>query len=93
MEGNNVPGKNSAVVSLVLGIIGVVLWFFGYSSILSVALGIAGLIFAVNSKKEGFDGGIRTAGFVLSIISLVGGAVVFLACVACVGTLGVLGSL
>lgn len=67
MENNqNVPGKGAAVASLVLGIIAVVLWFFGYTSIVSVILGIVGLVCAGNAKKAGFMGGLRTAGFVLS---------------------------
>lgn len=82
---NTTPGKGQATASLVLGIIAVVCWFFGYSAVISVILGIIGLILAGNSKKSGFDGGIRTAGFVLSLIGLVGGAVVFVACVACTG--------
>lgn len=82
---NNVPGKGAATASLVLGIIAVICWFFGYSSILSVILGIIGIVLASNSKKEGFDGGIRTAGFVLSLIGLIGGAFFFIACVACIG--------
>ena len=69
-----VPGQNDAVVSLVLGILSVVLWFFGYSSILSVVLGVVGLVYASKSKQRGFDGGIRTAGFVLSLIGVIGGA-------------------
>lgn len=69
MENNqNVPGKGAAVASLVLGIIAVVLWFFGYTSIVSVILGIVGLVCAGNAKKAGFMGGLRTAGFVLSLI-------------------------
>ncbi len=46
MENKNgsVPGKGAAVASMVLGIIAVVLWFFGYSAIISVVLGIIGLI-------------------------------------------------
>lgn len=87
----NVPGKGAAVASLVLGIIAVVLWFFGYSAIVSVILGIIGLVCAGNSKKAGFTGGLRTAGFVLSLIGLIGGAVAFIACVACVGAIGSLG--
>lgn len=52
MENNqNVPGKGAAVASLVLGIIAVVLWFFGYTSIVSVILGIVGLVCAGNAKK------------------------------------------
>lgn len=93
MENNKIPGKGAAVASLVLGIVGVVLWFFGYSSLLSVILGIVGLILAGNAKKVGFVGGVRTAGFVLSLISLIGGAIFFVACVACVGALGAMGAL
>ena len=84
-ENNNIPGKGAATASLVLGIISVVLWFFGYSALVSVILGIVGLILAGNAKKAGFNGGIRTAGFVLSLIGLIGGALAFVACVACVG--------
>lgn len=86
------PGHGAAVASLVLGIIAVVMWFFGYSSIASVILGIIGLVCASNAKKAGFTGGLATAGFVLSLIGLIGGAVVLVACVACAGTIGALGS-
>ena len=87
-ENNNIPGKGAATARLVLGIISVVLWFFGYSALVSVILGIVGLILAGNAKKAGFNGGIRTAGFVLSLIGLIGGAIFFVACVACVGAIG-----
>lgn len=92
MENNqNVPGKGAATASLVLGIVAVVLWFFGYTSIVSVVLGIVGLICAGNAKKAGFDGGLRTAGFVLSLIGLIGGGIAFVACVACAGVIGAAG--
>ena len=78
-----IPGKSQATASLVLGIIAVVLWWFGFSAIASVILGIVGLVMASKSKKAGFTGGTRTAGFVLSLIGLIGG-VVFTACAACV---------
>ena len=94
MENNqDVPGKGAAVASLVLGIIAVVLWFFGYTSIVSVILGIVGLVCAGNAKKAGFMGGLRTAGFVLSLIGLIGGGIAFVACVACAGALGAAGML
>lgn len=82
---NDPPGKNNATASLVLGIISVVLWFFGYSSIISVILGIIGLIQAGKAKELGYQDGILTAGRILSIIGLIGGALAFVACVACVG--------
>lgn len=94
MENNqNVPGKGAAVASLVLGIIAVVLWSFGYTSIVSVILGIVGLVCAGNAKKAGFMGGLRTAGFVLSLIGLIGGGIAFVACVACAGAIGAAGML
>ena len=94
MENNqNVPGKGAAVASLVLGIIAVVLWFFGYTSIVSVILGIVGPVCAGNAKKAGFMGGLRTAGFVLSLIGLIGGGIAFVACVACAGAIGAAGML
>lgn len=82
-----VPGKGPATASMVLGIIAVALWFFGYTAIISVVLGIIGLILAGKSKKAGFTGGTRTAGFVLSLIGLIGGGIAFAACVACAGAL------
>jgi hypothetical protein len=88
VKSDDVPGQGAATASLVLGIISVVCWFFGWSSVVSVILGIIGLVMASKSKKAGFTGGIRTAGFVLSLIGLVGGAIVLVACVACVGLLG-----
>ena len=85
---NNQPGKGAAIASLVLGIIAVVFWFFGWGSLVSIICGIVGIILASNAKKAGFDGGMRVAGLVLSIIGLVGGAIVFVACVACASALG-----
>jgi len=90
-ENQYIPGKGNATASLVLGIIAVVCWFFGYSAVISVILGVIGLVYAGKAKKAGFEGGMRTAGFVLSLIGLIGGAIVFLACVACVGSLGAAG--
>lgn len=87
-----VPGKGQAIASLVLGIVSVVFWFFGVGSLLSLILGIVGLVLASMAKKAGFEGGIRTAGFVLSLIGTIGGAIVFVTCVACIGCLGAIGA-
>ena len=90
---NNVPGKGAAIGSLVCGIVAVVLWFFSYATIVSLILGIVGLVLAANSKKAGFDGGLRTAGFVLSLLGVIFGAVIFVACVACAGGVACLGAM
>ena len=80
-----IPGKGQATASLVLGIIAIALLWFGYSALISMVLGVVGLILASKSKKAGFTGGTRTAGFILSLIGLILGAVMFVACVACAG--------
>lgn len=69
-------GHGLAIGSLVCGIIGVVMWFFGYTCIVSVVLGIVGLVLAGNAKKEGNAEGIRTAGFVISLIALIVGIII-----------------
>ena len=56
-------------------------------------MGIVGLVCAGNAKKAGFMGGLRTAGFVLSLIGLIGGGIAFVACVACAGAIGAAGML
>lgn len=89
----NEPGKGAATGSLVCGIIAIVCWWFGWSSLVSIILGIVGLILAGNAKKQGFVGGMQTGGFVCSLIGLIGGAFFLIACVACVGTLGALGAI
>ena len=89
MENQTIPGKSAAIASMVCGIVSIVFWFFGVTSILSLILGIVGLILSNNAKKQGFEGGILTAGFVLSIIGTVFGALIFISCVACASLLGV----
>lgn len=92
-QGENEPGKGAAIGSLVCGIISVVFWFFGVTAIGSLILGIVGLILAASAKKAGFTGGLQTAGFVLSLIGLIFGAIIFIACVACTGGLACAGAL
>ena len=86
------PAHGKAVASLVLGIIGIALWFFGYSAILSLVLGIVGLVLSAQAKKEGNTEGIRTGAFIVCLISTIVGGIIFVSCVACaacgVATLG-----
>lgn len=88
MEVNQQPAHGKAVASLVLGIIAIVFWFFGVSAFISLVLAIIGLVLASQAKKEGNDEGIRKAGFILSLIALIGGALIFVSCVLCVGCIG-----
>lgn len=78
--------NGKAIAALVLGIVSVVFCFFGVGAIVSVATGIVGLILAIQARKEGTgSNGMAVAGLVLSIIGLIGGAIIFISCVACVG--------
>ena len=81
-------GQGSAVGSLVCGILAAVLGIFLFGGVVSLILAAVGLVLASKAKKEGFSGGLRTAGFVLSIIGLVFGAIGLIGCVACAGVLG-----
>ena len=84
------PGHKEALISLILGIASIACWFFGISSVISIACGAVGIYFGNKAKTMGNDESIRTIGFVLSIIGLVGGAVVLVACVAVAGMVGCL---
>ena len=73
-SGNSDRGKGVAIASLVLGIVGSVLSLFGFLvglwlCVLGFICGIAGLVTAKKAKKNGCISGIRTAGFILSIIA------------------------
>ena len=96
MENNKIPGKNLAIASLVLGIIAIVrlvlviiaLVRCGFDiSLVPIILAIAGLVCARKSKQMGYDAGMRKAGFVLSIIALIGGVVCFITSATLFGVL------
>ena len=38
----SIPGKGQATASMILGIIAVVCWFFGYAAVISIIMGILG---------------------------------------------------
>ena len=65
-------GESNATASLVLGIIGAVL---GFTGLIPFVLGIIGLVQANKAKERGCNNSLRTAGFVLSIISIIVGGV------------------
>ena len=92
MDNQNVPGKGAATGALVLGIVGLVVALFINGPVGLVA-GIVGLVMASKAKKEGFSGGIQTAGFVLSILAVVFGALGLVACIACTASIGILSAL
>jgi hypothetical protein len=62
-----IPGRGKAIASLILGIIAMTVPI----PVLDIIAGVIGLVLALQSKSEGFTGGVRTAGFVCSIIGTI----------------------
>ena len=73
-----------AVASLVLGIWSLVFPFIGLGW-LSCLLGIVGTILGALGRKKTEKKGMATAGMVMSIISVVIGLLMWIACAACIG--------
>ena len=86
VSGSTSHGK--AVASLVVGICAIVSWFFGLGALLGMVLGIVGLVLAGQAKKAGNIEGIRTAGFVCSLIGLIGSSIAVIIALGAVFALG-----
>ena len=70
------PRAGLVIACLILGIASILVSFIGYTSfgvlaLIPLAAGIIGLIFAVIAHKHGNNSGLRTAGFICSIIGIV----------------------
>ena len=91
MNEGNIPGKNEALISLILGIVGLVVALF-VNGIFGMILGIAGLVVSSRSKSMGYNDSLRTAGFVLSVLSVGLGGITLVACIACTAGFGILGA-
>ena len=88
----HIPGKGKATASLVLGIISLVVAWFGWGALIGIGTAIAGLILGSQAKKElpeGYPNGTAKAGVICAIIGLVLSGIVFVACTLCVGGLAV----
>ncbi len=81
-----------AIASLVLGILAIILSLTGAGGIFAVILGIIGIILGALGRKDPERKGMATAGLVMSIISVVLGILLFVACAGVLGAAGVLAS-
>lgn len=92
----NAPAHGKAIASLICSIVGFIFCFFGYSAIVSIILGIVGMVLSNKAKKEGNDEGIRKAGFIISIITVIAGIIGIIVAAFVVGAvvsgLGAVGS-
>lgn len=79
-----------AVASLVLGIISIVLSFFGGINLLGGILGVIGIVLGAQGRKDESKKGLATAGVVCSVIGTILCFIFYIACVACVGGLGMM---
>lgn len=74
------------VVSLVLGIVGVVVALFGGAfNWIAVIIGVIGIILGAKGRNDTDGKGVATAGMVLSILALVFGIAMYVACASCIG--------
>lgn len=75
--------KTKAIISLVCGIVSIVLPWFGWGCVLSLAAGIVALILAVKTRKLNDENkGMATAGLITGIIGIVLSGIM-LVCVVC----------
>lgn len=81
----NAPAHGKAIASLICSIAGFIFCFFGYSSIVSIILGIVGIVLSNKAKKEGNDEAIRKIGFVISIITIIAGIIGMIVAIFVVG--------
>ena len=71
-----------ALASLILGLVSVGVAFFVHGfNWLAILVGIIGIVCGAKGKKEPEQKGIATVGMVLSIIGMVFGLIVYIACV------------
>ena len=86
MENNQYDNSyhNKAVASMVLGIIGVVCIFFGYSALVGIVVSIIGLVLGIQVEKAAPEG-MAKAGVILSAVGLGLCVIISIACVACAG--------
>lgn len=81
------PGHGTAIASLICGCASLLMIILS-AGLLSIPLGVAGIITGIISKNAGNTEGIRKAGFITSLVGLILSILFLIACVACVAILG-----
>ena len=79
LSGRLEPGKNAAVTSLIMGLLAMTCLVVSLFSLVPILVlltpvcGILGLVEASKAKRQGYCGTLRTLGFSLSLIGVMGG--------------------
>ncbi len=83
-KGLSIAGFISSVVSLVLGILGIVIWVFPF---IALPVAIAGLVLSIIGGKKmraaEQSSGLATAGMVIGIIAVAINGILFFTCGVC----------
>ena len=84
-------GYTQAVVGLILAIVAAANIFFFWipvfgwiTTFFGLGFAVAGLVLALVAKGKGFNGGIRTAAFIISLISIILNILYAVSCIACI---------
>lgn len=80
-----IKGKDKAIASLILGIVSIVSCLTGIGAIIGFITGIIGLVLSNLAKKQGYYDGIRTGGFVCSLVGLIISVVIIILLIFIVG--------
>lgn len=73
------------VSALVLGIVALVLGFFGLGFPVGLIVGIVGIVLGAIGKKNNPSNGLATAGLVCAIIATALSVALYFACASCIG--------
>ena len=66
---------------MILAIVGIV---FLWIPVLGIGCAVAGLVLAIVSKNKGYTGGMKTAAFIISIISIALSLIGTIGCIICI---------
>lgn len=83
-------GYTQSVIALIFAIVAATNIFVGwipvfgwFTTFFGVAFSVTGLVLSLVAKGKGFNGGIRTAAFIISLISLIVNILFVVGCIAC----------
>lgn len=80
---NKQPGEVLAIVSLVIGIVAIVFCWLPYFQAIMIPGSIVAIVLGSMAKKQGYNGGLLTAGLVVAVIGIVLNVILFFPVTVC----------